>query len=295
MNEKTEAKPHDNRKKINSEDMLSKFIFGCVAAAVCCIIIGVVAWAKEGQLANSSDFENAMDFLRGTTASFWALAGVFIIFVAFLIQSMQFTDQRKQFKIQTDSVNRQNFENSFFQLLSNHNQILLGMRDVESSGGYTAAERETTGRDCFKRWYKSFDTGLWGFEMKEAEDGTLNLIKKPKDVIEKYVAFYEAHQGELGHYFRNLYHLIKFVNESDALNDADLKIEYENRRRYTSLVRATLSQFELALLFYNCVSPLGKEKFKPLVVKFGLLKNFNTDSLLKPEDEDLYEDDKAFE
>lgn len=293
MNEKMEAKPQDNRKKGNSEDVLSKVIFGCVAAAVGCIIIGVAAWVEEGHLAKAYEFENFVDFLQGTTASFWALAGVFIIFVAFLIQSMQFADQRKQFMIQTDSVNRQNFETSFFQLLSNHNQILLGMRDVELSKGFTAAEQETTGRDCFKRWYQSFTTDLWGFELARADDGEMIIKKAPKDVSEKYVSFYEAHQGELGHYFRNLYHVIKFVNESDALKDPDAKIEYENRRRYTSLVRATLSQFELALLFYNCVSPLGNEKFKPLVEKFGLLKNLDTNSLQKPEDEKLY-DPKAF-
>jgi hypothetical protein len=103
--------------------------------------------------------------------------------------------------------------------------------------------------------------------------------------------------GELGHYFRNLYHLFKFVKDAESLKHSDGKIEYQNTRRYTSLVRATLSQFELGLLFYNCASKLGSERFKPIVEEFGLLKNFNTDGLLKQEQDniDKHYAKKAFE
>jgi len=111
-------------------------------------------------------------------------------------------------------------------------------------------------------------------------------------VSEKYLPFYNRYQGVLGHYFRNLYHVIKFVKESEALKDGDPVIDYKNRRRYTSLVRASLSQFELALLFYNCVVPIG-DKFKPLVEEFGLLENFAKNALLEPEHESLY-NPKAF-
>ena len=95
----------------------------------------------------------------------------------------------------------------------------------------------------------------------------------------KYSAFYTQHQGALGHYFRNLYHIFKFVKESPI----------EDKRRYTSLARAELSQYELALLFYNGISPYG-EKFKPLIEEFGLLENLNTGLLMnEAEDVKLYD------
>jgi folate-dependent tRNA-U54 methylase TrmFO/GidA len=73
-----------------------------------------------------------------------------------------------------------------------------------------------------------------------------------------------------------LYHAIKFVKNS----------ELEDKRRYTSLVRATLSQSELTLLFYNCLSPVG-QKFKPMVEEFGLLKNLDHRLLMDSEDDKL--------
>lgn len=71
----------------------------------------------------------------------------------------------------------------------------------------------------------------------------------------------------MGHYFRNLYHIVKFVDNSDL----------ENKKTYTNFVRAQLSSFELVLIFYNCLSDKGSEKFKPLVEEYSLLKNMNTD------------------
>ena len=248
-----------------------------------CVYLGYNEWqtgksalhtAANGQ----SNIGDVGSYLQGTSGSVWTLAGFFILLVAFLVQAMQFTEQRKQFKLQSDSLNRQNFEASFFQMLNLHNQIALSMQIIE--GEITKA----SGRDCFKKWYEDMRQFWFAGLFFEGEDGNQQAVEKPKSGIESYEDFYyEVRQAQLGHYFRNLYHLFKFVNEAEALKHPDPKTEYKTRRRYTSLVRATLSQYELALLFYNCASELGEEKFKPLLETYGLLKNFNTTDLLKPE------------
>jgi hypothetical protein len=68
--------------------------------------------------------------------------------------------------------------------------------------------------------------------------------------------------------------------------------DVQDKRRYTSLARAQLSQYELALLFYNGISPLG-EKFKPVIEEFGLLENLDETLLFEPGHEEFY-DQKAF-
>jgi len=93
-------------------------------------------------------------------------------------------------------------------------------------------------------------------------------------VDDSYQKFYSKHANDLGHYFRALYHLIKFVDESDFVDKSDI----EGRRRYTSIARAQLSIHELGLLFYNGVSSYG-DKFKPLIEKYGLLEPFDHDLL----------------
>jgi len=82
----------------------------------------------------------------------------------------------------------------------------------------------------------------------------------------------------IGHYFRNLYTIIKIVDRSSV----------ENKRDYTNIIRAQLSSSELVLLFYNCISPWGR-KFKPLVERYALLKTLPEDALADERDRSLYE------
>ena len=62
---------------------------------------------------------------------------------------------------------------------------------------------------------------------------------------------------------------------------------------YIRLARAQLSSYELALLFYNCLSEVG-EKFKPLVEEFSLLHNMDKSVLVSQEHLQLY-DEHAFQ
>lgn len=263
-------------------------LFWAVILSIVCIILGISKWmegynALGNNAGNLDKMANLGSYLQGSTGSLWALAGFFVVFLAFLIQAVQLSEQRKQSKIQNESIARQNFESSFFQMLVMHHDI------VQSMSGYNNKK----GRDCFEDWYSSFKNSrhcgcTYGPANIYSER---EIVAEAKDSVEKYLAFYKDHQGALGHYFRNLYHIFKFVNEADALNNADPSKEYKQRRRYTSLVRAALSQYELAFLFYNCASKLGNEDFKPLVKKYELLENFNDADLVKEDDWSFYEDE----
>jgi hypothetical protein len=79
------------------------------------------------------------------------------------------------------------------------------------------------------------------------------------------------------------------VNRCELFNGANDAETIKNKKRYTSIVRAQLSQFELGMLFYNGVSKYGNEDFKPMIETYGLLENFNQDSLADPEHEKFYE------
>lgn len=75
------------------------------------------------------------------------------------------------------------------------------------------------------------------------------------------------------HYFRHLYRILKFIDQkSNVLSEDD---QYE----YASMVRATLSRYELVWLFYNGLSDYGNEKLKPLIEKYCMLKNLREDYL----------------
>jgi hypothetical protein len=167
--------------------------------------------------------------------------------------------QREQMETQNATLLVQRFEDTFFQLLRVHNEIigamdLIGRRD-----------NVTRSRDCFKVFFERFKKD---FEDRPFEGNTRHDLAAAQ---EAYVGFYEAHQHELGHYFRHLYHIVKFVKTSHI----------DEKQRYVSLVRAQLSSYELALLFYNCLSEHGRDKFKPLVDEFALFKNLPPRLLLR--------------
>jgi hypothetical protein len=254
-------------------------------------------------------------YLQGTTAAFWALAGLCLIYVAFLgqrlqiyLQNKQFDlqqkqyfaeqesqqkqlkEQREQFRIQQESINRQNFENSLFQLINLHNQIVAGMREnyYSEEGSHDLLERK--GRSCFEQWYKEYKNryaalSIIPYAIAELQGGTScpdTPEKYLERIQEKYIIYYQSKQSELGHYFRNLYHIFKFVRESNI----------KDQKRYAGLVRAQLSQYELAFLFYNGLTPIPPEKsenkFKSLIEEFQLLKHLDISMLTQPSDKGFY-------
>jgi hypothetical protein len=72
-----------------------------------------------------------------------------------------------------------------------------------------------------------------------------------------------THGSDFGHYFRHLYQVYRLL-ETSTITD---------KHRYAALIRANLSTSELTVLFYNCLSSLGIQKFKPLVEKYAAFED----------------------
>ena len=98
----------------------------------------------------------------------------------------------------------------------------------------------------------------------------MNNQSKIEIINSAYKNFYEKNQSEIGHYFRSLYNISKFIHMS----------EIGDKRLYSNLLRAQLSVNEMALLFYNCLSELGCKKFKPLIEEYSLLKGIPEELLI---------------
>lgn len=259
------------------------------------------------------------DFVGGLIGSIWALAGVILFYVAlseqrkdfstnrkvlnaqtdalkqqireFELQREELSETRKVFKIQSDTLKIQQFESTFFNLLNLHHQIVSTTDLVSYEAKDGPAVRRvrtlieeggeriiTTGRDTFVKFRKGLETEYRKTTRNDSENDEFYIVTKA------YKNYYIKHQSDLGHYFRNLYHIFKFIDKSDILN----------KSRYTSLVRAQLSNDELVLLFYNSISENGSEKFKPLIEKYHLLKNINKSTLIRKEHCKYFEN-SAFE
>lgn len=102
-----------------------------------------------------------------------------------------------------------------------------------------------------------------------------------------YEDFYNNNENMIGHYYRNLYRIVKYIREYDFSSSTkeDEDVNNKEQKEYMGILRAQLSSYELLMLFYNiCYSDKG-EKFK------FLLKSTNFFDNHLVEDDFLWEND----
>jgi len=234
------------------------------------LIITVIAiWGFSGYILYFfKDRGTFGDMFGAVNALFSGLAFASLIFTIYLqsedlkLQRKELSDTRQEIKeqkeylaAQNEVLKTQNFENTFFQLLKLLDEITDSVQ-FENEG--------PIGHKSFKYIYAKLQGR---FRSKEINDYT------NEEVISFCNDFYYTNQDVFGHYFRTLYNIIKFVKHSNV----------SDKRFYTNLVRAQISEYETLVIFYDCLSDLGSERFKPLVEEFALLKTIKKERLIKPE------------
>ncbi|MBA6291060.1 putative phage abortive infection protein [Colwellia sp. MB3u-70] len=207
------------------------------------------------------------DFLGGVLNPVFGFLGLLALLLTISLQAKELKLTRDELRnssealvAQNETLAFQNFENSFFQMLRLHNDIVNSIDFVR--GGGTRQVVTTTGRDCFP---------VMATRLKEKYEKINNITDDKELVLKAYEIFYEEHQIELGHYFRYLYNIFKFIHNS----------KIGNKNFYSNLVRAQLSNHELVIIYYNCLSHYGNQKFMPLAKEFMLFKNLPESILLQ--------------
>lgn len=216
------------------------------------------------------------DFMAGTTTPLLNIVNAILLFATFQAQKQMLKDQKKEFaetrmefKQQNETMSRQRFENTFFQMITLHHQIVNALEISREHSGEMIIRK---GRQYFEGAY----TFLQKPSLEEFPTNEQYLYK----LISLYIDFYHSEQDQLGHYFRNFYHILKFIDKSPELQTKDEK------QFYASILRAQLSSYELTLLLYNCIGQYANKKLRPLMVEYNMFQNINT-SLLKNEDRDF--------
>jgi uncharacterized membrane protein len=261
---------------------LPKILMLMIAAAA---LVGVVALilyiAKFGMVLSSSaetwgQFGDYMGGILNPIYGFLALLALLLTLYVQLFELRQSTIELRSSAAalakQNAAMAVQNFESAFFQMVRLHNDIVAAI-DLHSKGRRSGAPRVTRGRDCFKTFYRRFSR-----ESEAALRGDFYPANYAEDIAECYMRFHEKNQQNVGHYFRNLYRAFKFIADS----------EVEDKARYSGILRAQLSTYELCLLFYNGISHVGG-KFPKLAEQFQLFENLPTEHLVSwKEDRKLY-------
>lgn len=176
--------------------------------------------------------------------------------------------QKEQLAEQNLTMRQQRFENTFFSLLNLFSGVVSSMEVTDSR---SATFR---GRDCFTLLYSDLQR-----EYTNIQHNTQSTDYKAL-CIAAYDAFANYRQVVVGHYFRTFYNIVKFVDRSPI----------EDKQTYINILRAQLSSSELNLLFYNCLSKYGSEKFTLYVERYGLLENMMLSNLMRQDHKSLYKE-----
>jgi hypothetical protein len=213
------------------------------------------------------------DMFGGVNAMFSGFAFAGIIYTIILqrreleLQRNELRDTREEFKIQNETLRLQRFENTLFQMISIHHELI----DKFSQGIFSK-------REYLSHAKMNLDSGLsQKFGAVVNFEYVQNNIKSPEEandlLIEGCENFYFVVMGQqLSHYFRNIYHIFKFI----FINHYQGFITDDQKGFYSSLVRAQLSSDELYLIFYNSLVPgLGYPNFLYLIKELDIMQNFD--------------------
>lgn len=245
---------------------------GCLLPAIIALVDLWMLYGIEVYLRSNS--WEARDGFGGMFGGFEALVSAFafagLIYTVYLqrrelaLQRLDLREtrkeirgQREQLEKQSEILDLQQFESTFFNLVTLHNQIVESMTFSEDVGdgsvGVTVSGRQTL-------VYIREELLEPKFQLEQANPNG----REPYEIALLTYQYVEE-QGAadiLGHYFRNLYHIVKFVDE-EAPTDP---------KRYVNFLRAQLSGTELVLLFFNCLEP-DFETFRDLVVRYALFEH----------------------
>lgn len=274
--------------------------------------LGVAVYGIYLSLGAAYRLNEIGEFVGGTAGAMWGLAGLFFIYAAFVGQQEELVYQRmelrstrqelqyqredlaEQERLQNEQASKQIFESTFFHLLRLHSDIVHRIRyepvDAQTVDYVGPHSDRLSGREAFRYFYERYYRYYRDRSNEIAtRSGRENGSSDPEDparddlehaILRSYEDFYAHVQSDLGHYFRNLYQMVNFVDSSSA--------SLEERKRYVSLIRAQLSSYELLLLFYNCLSEQGHQRFKPLTERYALLANMPADLLIDARHKELY-------
>lgn len=165
----------------------------------------------------------------------------------------------KQLELQNDQTSRKTFEDTFFRMLAEIDNIYEGT-SINKFYKYNNDGRGTIFNIDEMRGHAAFE------KLEEELIQIINIPFADGGIEALYDHFYKSRRNSLGHYFRWIYYILDFIDRS----------QYIDRSFYAKLLRARLSDREITLIAYNGLGKFGSE-MHPLIERYALLNNLDED------------------
>lgn len=192
--------------------------------------------------------------------------------------------QKEQLAEQNKTLKIQRFENTFFHMMELQQQIVNDLYAKEEEKRVVDERSSTdtiTKNVIVEHTYKGRDLFVYSFleskhNVQIRDNHTIQVFGLSGVMEMKGFSYYDKYYTStfFDHYFRHFYRILKFIKQNENW------LSFDEQYQYSSLLRATLSRFELVWLYYNGLSENGRDKLKPLLEEYSMLKNLRPDLLI---------------
>lgn len=237
---------------------LSKIAFTSILLGFIILVVYIIILIQNNYLSVGGNF--SLDTAKAISPFISAFVGVFFSLAGVLLLYVNFNLQTKVQKNNQILIQKNQFESIFFNLLSLHNEIVKNIDTYMEHPKKRKEEEHLKGRVFFDAF-----TNL--IESRCEDEGV-------EELMNIYNEYYTRYNTDIAHYFRNLYHIVNFVDKNSYFKEVEKSPSYFKQQDYIKLLRAQLSNSEITCLALNGLSERGKS-FKPLIEKYKLLKNLN--------------------
>ncbi len=229
-------------KKYNALLLLS------IALIICPLVLFYCYIGKNGFSNDPTHWGVFGDYFGGVFGTIISIITLYLVYLTYV----------KQTKILIQSQ----FETSFFSLLNHQNELFNSLKVNTKSDNEKLA-----GLSLISQFSKLLDKNVldpYHDPMYDAEKDEFYLSNIRKRINKEIEYCYELiPTQQFSSYFRHLYNILKFVDESNVVE----------KSMYCNILFAQLSDDELLVNFYNCISDKGYDKYLPLAHKYSMFEN----------------------
>lgn len=194
------------------------------------------------------------DFIGGILNPIVGICTLYWVISSVRTQRAELKDTKNALQEGNAAQLKRSFEETFFALLNQHNQILFEFTSINTRNGNGTPNSEYIKQFIFSQQRKN---------LKEAKD------------------FLQNFNNKCGHYYRILYQLLKFIRNNCHKSFADSSNFNENELRkrekfYSNIVRAFLNYDVTQILAVNCYAESSEDTywdFKKLIERYAFLEH----------------------
>ncbi len=197
------------------------------------------------------------EFFGGAVGPIWSLAGVILFYLALIYQRRELELQREELvetrfimDSQSKTIEIQQFENTFFQLLEFHLEAAKRIENHATGNG-------------FDKMYADFQKAVSATKRKRKKDGSSSVLDE--EAFEtSFRQVYDSYRNSLSHYMESYKSLLFFVNNKS-----------KDPNFYINIIKPHLTEQEVLIQFYYLIIYDRDPRFLKIVEKFTLFERLN--------------------